>query len=306
MNKENNKCADIRGVYKIGLGTILLPILFFFLSLPGQLWATHIVGGNMGYNCLGNNDYELVLDVYRDCFHGDPNAQFDDPAHIAIFDQDGVLIMNVDLPFMGDDTLTSNLIDPCLVILEEVCVHTSTYRKVVTLPFDAGGYTLAYQRCCRNVTLDNILEPTETGATFQIELTGAAMSRCSSSPKFNDWPPIYICTDLPLVFDHSATDIDGDSIVYSLCTPFAGATLDIPLPDTASAPPYVTVVWDVLNGYGVDNMLGFGTPLKIDPHTGVLTAEPGVTGQFVVGVCMEEYDRDTGALLSVTNRDFSI
>ena len=286
---------------------ILSLIVGIILSIPGLLQATHIVGGNMGYNhldSLGNDKYEIVLDVYRDCLNGAANAPFDNPAYVGVYNQFGLLIQNVALPFISDDTLTTTLTDPCLVILEEVCVHTTTYRKVITLPFLTGGYTLAYQRCCRNITLDNILNPVETGATFNIKLTEEAMTRGSSSPKFLNWPPIYVCTDLPLVFDHSAFDVDGDSIVYSLCTPFSGGTLSNPQPIPPSAPPYDTVVWDAANGYGIDNMLGTGIPLRIDPHTGLLTAEPGTTGQFVVGVCMEEYDRATGELLSVTNRDF--
>ncbi len=291
-------------INKTMLKYILSFVIGILISLPGLLKATHIVGGNMGYNCLGNDEYEIVLDIYRDCLNGAENAPFDMPAYVGVYDQNGLLVQNVVLPFMGDDTLTTSLTDPCLVILEEVCVHTSTYRKTITLSPAPGGYTLAYQRCCRNVTLDNILNPDETGATFQIELTAAAMNRCSSSPQFVNWPPIYVCTDLPLVFDHSAIDVDGDSIVYSLCTPFSGGTLSQPQPIPPSAPPYDTVVWDAANGYGIGNMLGQGTPLSIDPHTGILTAVPGLTGQFVVGVCMEEYDRATGELLSVTNRDF--
>ncbi len=281
-----------------------LIIVGLAISMPTSLKATHIVGGNMGYNCLGNDDYEIVLDIYRDCLNGAENAPFDDPAYVGIFDENGTLIQTVALPFMGDDTLTTSLTDPCLVILEEVCVHTSTYRKTVHLPYAAGGYFFAYQRCCRNITLDNILDPVATGATFKIELSGAAMARCSSSPKFVNWPPIYICTDLPLVFDHSAIDVDGDSIVYSLCTPDSGGSLDDPQPVPPAAPPYTPVVWDAANGYGVDNMLGAGVPLQIDPQTGLLTATPGLTGQFVVGVCITEYDRATGELLSCTNRDF--
>ena len=29
--------------------------------------ATHLVGGEMTYTCLGNNTYEIQLVIYRDC-----------------------------------------------------------------------------------------------------------------------------------------------------------------------------------------------------------------------------------------------
>ncbi|HMP13046.1 MAG TPA: hypothetical protein PKD70_04145, partial [Saprospiraceae bacterium] len=47
---------------------LLLPILLAG-SLPIALHATHIVGGEIGYKCLGSNQYEITLKVYRDCFN---------------------------------------------------------------------------------------------------------------------------------------------------------------------------------------------------------------------------------------------
>lgn len=46
--------------------------------------ATHIVGGEMNYTCLGNNQYEITLTIFRDCFYGNPNAWFDNPASIGV------------------------------------------------------------------------------------------------------------------------------------------------------------------------------------------------------------------------------
>ena len=75
-------------------------------------------------------------------------------------------------------------------------------------------------------------------------------------------------------------------------------------PNRPIAHPYDEIVW-VSPPYGVDNMLN-GTPggqaLEIDLHTGLLTGTPNTIGQFVVGICVEEY-RD-GQLISTTRRDF--
>ncbi|MCB0687033.1 MAG: hypothetical protein KDC53_10920, partial [Saprospiraceae bacterium] len=49
-------------------------------------FATHIVGGDLTYRCLGNDKYEITLMFYRDCLGGNPEADFDDPASIAIYD----------------------------------------------------------------------------------------------------------------------------------------------------------------------------------------------------------------------------
>jgi len=289
--------------------------------MPVMVKATHIVGGEMTYVCMGNDDYQVTLTVYRDCENGIPN--FDNPAHIGVFDSNNQLIPSIgnmgviDIPYIQDDTLQPVLFDSCLVIPPNVCVDVTTYTFDVNLPFRQGGYRLAYQRCCRNNTIINIVNPESVGATYTIDITEEAMQLCNSSPTFREWPPIYICVNEPILFDHGADDLEGDSLVYSLCTPFDGAERDQceptaangtcfhpaqpcgPIPCPPFNPPFDNVIWNA--NYDESDMLG-GIPLSIDPQTGFMTGTPNTTGQFVVGVCMEEY-RD-GVLISTTRRDF--
>jgi gliding motility-associated-like protein len=277
---------------------------FSLLLLPGMVRATHIVGGEMNYTCLGNNEYEITLTIFRDCFNGNPNAWFDNPASIGVFNSDNELLEQILLPLMNNDTLDPVLTSECLVVPPNVCVHTTTYRTIVTLPIIAGGYQLAYQRCCRNETIVNIVDPLDTGATYGVTISEAALEACNSNPKFKEWPPIYICVNEPIVFDQSAIDQDGDSIVYRLCTPLTGATPDLPQPQPPNNPPYDEIQW-IDPPYNVDNMLNGspgGASLQINAQSGLLTGFPVTQGQFVVGICVEEY-RD-GVLISTTRRDF--
>jgi hypothetical protein len=268
------------------------------------LLATHIVGGELNYNCLGNDMYEITLTVYRDCENGNPQAYFDDPAYIGIFSEvkgELTLTGELEMPWLGvDDTLAPILSSECFVVPPNVCVHRTFYIDTLELPTIPGGYTLRYQRCCRNQTIVNIVDPLATGATFSVVISEEAMQVCNSNPKFVNWPPIYICVNEPINFDHSATDVDGDSIVYKLCTPNDGATDVAPYPVPTLQTDPAPVVW-VDPPYNESNMLG-GDPLTINPQTGLLTGTPNTVGQFVVGVCMEEYRN--GVLLSTTRRDF--
>ena len=267
--------------------------------------ASHIVGGDIVYRCLGGNEYEIILNVYRDCQNAAPGAVFDNPARIGVFSQfSNNPIQVISIPFDPaiNDTISNNLTDPCLIITDSVCVHTTTYREVVTLSPITGGYTFVYQRCCRNIIIQNIIDPSNSGTTFSVELTEEAMLECNNSPDFGNIAPIYICNQKPLIYDHSAIDSDGDSLVYRLCTPFLGGSAQIPQPSTPDGPPFDTVQW-VEPFYGEDNMLG-GTlqPLAIDSVTGILTAFPENIGTFVVGICVDEYRDDQ--LLSTVRRDF--
>lgn len=287
-------------VASVVVGAVLAVAVFL---LPQTAAATHIVGGEMTYRCLGNDQYEITLVVYRDCFYGDPLAYFDDPAYVGVFDGNNDLVETRLIPFMMvDDTLSGQSFNPCLRIPDVYCVHSTIYRDTVVLDpaLANGGYTIAYQRCCRNQTLVNIFDPVETGATFSTVISEAAMAVCNSSAVFPEWPPIAICVNEPLVYNHAATDADGDSLVYRLCTPFAGGTINDGQPTVPSNPPFDTVVW-ASPPFSLTNMLG-GVPLAINAQTGQITATPSIIGQFSVGVCVEEY-RD-GELLSVTRRDF--
>ncbi|WP_373549610.1 PKD domain-containing protein [Haliscomenobacter sp.] len=276
-------------------------LLLLLLCAPSLSYATHIVGGEVGYRCLGNDRYEIIVRVYRDC--APKTEPFDPVASVGIFDRNGLLLQDVRIDATSATPLDNNL-DACIQATTNVCVETMTYKATVNLPFRTGGYQIVYQRCCRNATIKNIVSPLETGATYDVWLTEAAMRRCNNSAMFRRWPDIYICNTRPLDFDHSAFDVDGDSLVYRLCTPFQGATFANPRPQPPNFPPYDTLIW-VKPLYNLYNMLGaVGEPLRINSVSGLLTARPGILGQFVVGICVDEYDPKTKQLISSTRRDF--
>jgi len=286
------------------LKTFFYPLFFLAFCHSWSARATHIVGGEMNYTCLGNNQYEITLTIFRDCFYGDPRAWFDNPASIGIFDVNDRYLGQILLRLMNNDTLSPVLSGQCFVAPPSVCVHTTTYRDTVELPLRTGGYQLAYQRCCRNQTILNIVNPLASGATYGVTITERALRECNSNPKFKTWPPIYICVNEPIDFDQSAQDVDGDSIVYKLCEPWVGANQQLPQPQPPNPPPYLPVTW-LSPPYGLNNMLNGlpgGDPLRIDPKTGFLTGVPNTIGQFVVGICVEEYRN--GTLISTTRRDF--
>jgi gliding motility-associated-like protein len=277
-------------------------ILFLFsLFFSTNSFATHIVGGEITYQCLGDNTYDITLTVYRDCFNGQPG--FDNPATVGVY-KSGTdsLFLTLSLPYDNttNDTLPIVLNNPCLVLPPSVCVHKATYHRIVVLPYRPDGYSIAYQRCCRNRLIRNIPDPLNTGISFSIEITGQALLECNRSATFNYWPPVAICVHQPIEFDHSAGDLDGDSLRYRLCTPLGGPDSLNAIPNPPAPPPYDELVW-VDPPYNLLNLMG-GTPLSIDPLTGLLTGVPGTLGNFVVGVCVDEFRGDT--VISTTRRDF--
>ena len=277
--------------------------LFLLLScfIHNPVHATHIIGGEMNYVYLGSNNYEIRLNIYRDCYTG--QAPYDDPAMVGIFNlSSGNLVQSLNLPFLGSDTLVPHVNYYCqITIPTNVCVEKTTYIFQVTLPPTTGGYRLEYQRCCRNGAILNIVNPGNTGETFTATIPDVSQVGYNSNPAFNYWPPVLICQTLPISVDLSATDPDGDSLVYSLCTPYDGADIINPTPDPTSYTPLNQIIWNN-PPYTIANILGGSVPLTINSHTGLLTGSTGALGCFVVGVCVEEYRN--GVLISVTKRDF--
>lgn len=294
-------------LHKCGIcftGTLIL-----FLMQIGGVHASHIVGGDLQYRCLGNNQFEISLTLRRDCINGNPNAQFDNPAHVGIFNSAGVLMTQLaingvlQMRLRNNDTLNEIITKDCGITGGNVCVHTTTYIEVVTLPIIPGGYILAYQRCCRNFTINNIIDPATSGATYTLEIKEEAMRLCNKSPRLGAYPPIYICGGTAIDFDLHAQDEEGDSVVYKLCTPYLGASQAMPLPTTPSNPPYALVQFS--NPYSLTNMIGGLPPLEIGQSNGRMTgfAEP-VIAQYLIAYCIEEYRN--GVLLSVLRRDFQV
>ncbi len=298
--------AELLFRYSLSIVCLLL------LSLPLQ--GRHIIGGVMTYECLGSGSYEFTLRVYRDC-NCTNCANFDTPAFIAAYNCNNCNFASQGNPFREVDAMPEviqQVETPDYPCLEEpdICVQEAIYRFQLDLPVSDESYFVSYQRCCRNATVSNLVLPDDQGATYFVEITPEAQAVCNSSPVFDDFPPTVICANEPLEFDHSATDADGDQLVYSLCPSWDGGgniltdpgyrLCDGAQPTPACPPPYDPISFNP--PFSPTNPMGGVPPVTIDPNTGMITGTPTNQGQFVVGVCVEEY-RD-GELLSTTVRDF--
>ena len=196
--------------------------------------SRHIVGGDVVYNCLGIDtlngtiNYEIIFTMYRDAAGG--GADFDFDASFGVYRGRGSTWAYVrtvaNQPATEIERVNNVGANPCLIIPPNIRVEKGVYRFTLTLPIGNETYMVAYQRCCRNVTINNILRPDETGAAFTVEITPRAQETCNNSPKFKNFPPIVICLGERINFDHSATDAEGDQLVYEFCAPLTSGGQD--------------------------------------------------------------------------------
>ena len=298
-----------------------LAILLFSLLSFG-VSANHIVGGEIFYDYLGSNQYRITLKVYRDCNVASPfdGTGIAGPAYLTVYDGANNMEGLYDI---GSPTITPvppAFNNPCIQPPTGTCVEEGVYMYTLTLPPLAGGYTIVYQRCCRNAGVANLVNSVQEGSSYFTKIPGPEAAAVSnSSPRFTNFPPIYICNNVKFKFDHSAVDPDGDRLVYSLCAPYTGldaccATLGAGMPspnincpsppascpNVAPPPPYANVLFapPFSGSYPIASSPAF----SIDPVTGQLSGTPNMVAQYVVGVCVQEFRNNT--LINTHFRDF--
>lgn len=267
--------------------------------------ARHLIGGEIYYDYLGGNDYQVNLVYYVDCDEltqtlGQGNN--DDQASISIFDADGTLVNNavIDMDVFEDVPIVSNI--ACLVNLPDLCIKKKIFSAVFNLPPKVGGYSITWQRCCRGSIVSNLVNPQDVGSTYTAVIPGSELVPSNNSPRFGGLPPTVLCNNIQFTFDHSATDPDGDDLVYEFCTPYDGASAANPQPVFPNAPPYQFVPW--LNNYDELDPIDANPQFQIDPSTGVITGIPTQLGHYVIGICVKEYRN--GVLIGETRRDYTV
>ena len=189
--------------------------LLLIIGIPWCADATHIVGGEVTYKCLGqdaagNNQYEVTINIYQDCVTGDINAiTQDSPAYISIFNGQGARLISDSLHRTGDNLrVPANFSNSCVNNPPRTCLNKISFTKVYVLSPNTTGYYFVYQRCCRNYSILNIATPEQVGATYYafIPPYTLGIGRCNNSAVFKDYPPQIICINNPIIYDNSATD----------------------------------------------------------------------------------------------------
>lgn len=294
------------------LRILLLGIFLGFGAYSAQ--ATHITGADLTYTCINpvTNTYEITLTLYRDCQNG--QAAFD--PSITLFFFRGLTgsvytTQSVALPANGIEIIPAYW-DACTGQPYTICVEYARYVTTINLPPQFGGYNIGWARCCRNNIITNV--GNNQGITVIAKVPGSEVPGCNSMPTFNQLPPLFLCVNQPFTFDHSATDADGDSLVYKVSRPFSGintaglgatqfnpAVNAGPFGNPMGPPPYNNLGF--LPGFSYTDPFGSGN-FNIDGQSGSLTLTPTQLGVSVFAISVCEYRN--GVLLSENKRDFQI
>lgn len=267
-------------------GFLLTLILLF--SLTSKITASHAVGIDIHYECLGGNQYQFFVEFYRDC---DGIAA---PTSVNI---------SMSSASCGINTSTT-LTQVSSQEVSQICgtqipnttcnggnlpgIQQYTYSGTFTLPSQCSDWVVSYSTCCRNSGITNLLNAGSQNLYVEatIDNTGGL---CNSSPIFNSLPTPYLCVNQPFSFNNGAVDPDGNTLVYTLINPLSASGANIPYN----------------GGFTAANPMAVTGAFNFDPATGQMSFTPNQIQQGVITVLVEEYDT-FGNLVGTTMRDIQV
>ncbi|MBK9544080.1 MAG: PKD domain-containing protein [Bacteroidetes bacterium] len=248
--------------------------------------ASHSMGADLTYRCLGGNSYEVSLSFYRDCvgIQADPFADI-------IYSSSCYGSFNATLyPIAG----TGQEISPICSSDTTTCsggsftgIQEYVYTGIITLPGPCADWNFSYNLCCRNLAITNINNPGST-LMYIFATLDNTIAPCNNSPVFSNKPVPFACLGQQYCFNHGGFDPDGDSLVYSMMTPYDMAGL--PIVYTAPFSP--------------TQPLSSSPAVSFNSQTGDICMTPTNLEVTVMAVLVQEYRN--GILIGSVERDIQL
>lgn len=266
---------------------MLLFMSVLLLASTEQVRASHAMGADMTYECLGGNTYRIRLSFYRDC--------------IGISAMTSVSVNVRSISCNRNLNVTCNRIPGTGQEVNYLCpTATSTcnggtftgiqeyvYEGIITLPVQCPDWVFSYSLCCRNAAITTITNPGSN--TFYIYATlNNVAATCNSSPKFSNKPVPFACLGQQFCFNHGAYDAEGDSLVYTLVDPKQTATTNV----------------SYISPYNAINPLTSVPGMQFNTVTGDICFTPTQLQVTVMAVLVSEYRN--GVLIGTVVRDIQV
>ncbi len=214
-----------------------LSFILMFIQTSNEAFASHAQSADITYRCLGGNQYEISLSFYRDC------AGVAAPGTVTINLASASCAQNYNLT-LNQIPGTGLDVSPICTMFNTQCsggtypgVQEYIYRGITALPASCTDWVFSFSLCCRNATIGTILNPSAENIYVEATLDNLNFP-CNSSPNFSNDPIPFVCSNQPYCFNNGSSDIDGDSLYYTLIAPQTSATTTVTYltPYTATQP----------------------------------------------------------------------
>jgi hypothetical protein len=265
---------------------LAVAILISFLTFQ-QAQATHIMGSDISFRCLGGNNYQVVVAVYRDCSGVTVPTSISVDVNSTCGNSTVVCTQDAGASGLEVSQLCASAVSTCAGG-NFPGVELYTYVGNVTIQPSCGLYTFSYSDCCRN-TSNNLVDNAAPSLGFYVEATlNSDLVACDAAPVFTSLPVPYFCVNQPVNYSHGSIDTDGDSLVYTLIAP----------QDQVGGGLVYT------GGYSAVAPLPTASGFNFDASTGQMSFTPTQQGVYVVDVLVTEYRN--GVVIGTTMRDIQI
>lgn len=257
-------------------------IIIFLLSVSTNIYSSHVPGGNVTYECIGNNEFRVILTLYEDCGTAFETATNE----------------NIDITSDCGHNMTLSLTNTIYKQeISQLCpssmsqsecnggnlpgVYMHQWSGNITLPSQCDSWRFSFDDCCRNSSSN--LQGGSSDYYFYADLNNQD-APCNSSPTITAPPVPYYCVNQPVCYNLGLVETNGDSLVYSLVEALDNGTTPVPY------------------------QAGFtgATPIPgitIDQSTGMVNFTPTTQGNYVVVIKVDEYQN--GILVGTIIQDFT-
>lgn len=264
-------------------------LLLVLLSTQSLVQASHIIGGEVTYQWISGNTYQLRLSLYRDC------------SGIPLPLSTPIQYHSVAAGFNSFSNLTQvgspEEVSPiCAASLpNSTCngggtlygVEKATYEGVVTLPSNQNDWVFYYEECCRNAAPTNVVFPGGMSSYFEATLNNLTVP-FNNSVQFTSIPVNMINNNTTVNLGWSAYDPDQDSLSFELVAARSGANNPLMY----------------ASGFSALQPFAASLPTQLNSVTGILTVSPNTT-QYAI-VCMRISEYRGGMLIGEVYRDLQI
>lgn len=283
----------------------LLTVLLIVFCCTSQTKASHIAGGDITWECLGDGSYRFRLVVYRDCAG---LVQLDPPVlnvsnHPTVNTIGLHQVDNYDISHLcnfGTPVNCSSATNGTVGALEKYVFESNPIFLGSNPP--AAGWIFTYDACCRNYAIINIVDAGNYGVTFRAKMYGNSHGNpcLDSSPQFAENPFFMGCANTPMIGYNYAVDPDGDSLSYS----WAPALHDFYGNYVEGVNPAVLAMDTGYTYYSPFPDASFNpnnVPVELDPVTGIMTFTSSTLGTFVYVIKVSSWRN--GELVSEVYRE---
>ncbi len=215
---------------------INLTVLFIFLFNFSST-ASHLKGGEINWECIGNGQYVFYLKFYRDC-NGIPLSLTQELRSTVTG------LPHIPLMLVADNDLTPFGCGSCnnpggFPGVEEFIFRSNPITLNGTPP-PSGWIFYWDNECCRN-GVNNInggAQMVLRSIMYPYPPLGNANPCFDSSPQFTLSPQSLICTGYPFRYNSLGLDQDFDSLSYGFDYPLGSNGSGLPFGPLTFAPPY--------------------------------------------------------------------